>query len=166
MPTLSELALNAGARSGSAGLRRKKSESERVRPLRPTPRRKRQDQSGPRCPARSSPRSKTFFANIVPELRDQSGLRVNVEPYGPDETVVARAASELRQHKVVREHLKNGYRLMSFRLVDEDAKEVAGIPEPSRRFVAKLFEYKNNQALVVSGSLDDLAGAVAVPSGS
>ncbi len=100
------------------------------------------------------------------ELRHQSGVRVHVEPYGPDETVVARAATELRQHRVVREHLKDGYRLMSFRLVDEDAKEIEGVPEPSKRFVATLFEYKNNRAIVVSGSLDDLDSAIAMPTGS
>jgi Copper amine oxidase, enzyme domain len=57
------------------------------------------------------------------------------------------------------------HRLLSFQLDEADDKGAEGIPEPSDRFAATVFDYAQNHTLIVGGRLNELDRATVTQSG-
>jgi hypothetical protein len=91
-------------------------------------------------------------------------IRIEVEPFGPDEPAVERAVGALARQRAVRGALENtDARLLAFALA-EPARKTAQPTEPDR-FRATWFDYTANHALEVDGRLSDPERATVAETG-
>jgi hypothetical protein len=86
---------------------------------------------------------------------DEAGLQVTLEAHGPTEERIARVEEEVRKHPAVLEKVgKARWRLLITRLLEEDPEEKPRVaPAPADRFVTTGYDYTNDRALEVKGSL-------------
>jgi hypothetical protein len=80
-------------------------------------------------------------------------LRVEVEPFGPDDRAIARAVKGHPSHAEVKPLLAGTPRLLAVTLVEPARK--TSKPVAPDRYRATWFDYKRNRALHVDGSLAD-----------
>ena len=82
-------------------------------------------------------------------------LSVDIRRFGRDPAELDEMAASVLRHPVVREYLDGSqYRLLSFELVEPDAK--TSRPILSREYQATIFDYTGNRTVLATGSLDDL----------
>jgi hypothetical protein len=80
-------------------------------------------------------------------------LRIEVEPFGPEDRAIASALRGLPRHADVRPLLKGKPRLLAVTLVEPSRK--AAQPAEPDRYRATWFDYKRNRAVYVDGSIKD-----------
>lgn len=81
-------------------------------------------------------------------------LKVKITPWGPKQSTLDAAARAALEDPVVEEYLENTrHRLLSIEVVDSEAKDKTK-PVPSNRYLATIFDYTHNRAILVKGRLD------------
>ncbi len=92
-------------------------------------------------------------------------LRIDIEPWGPDEATVETARRAILEHQLVRERLRDArHRLLTIEPIDDEEKTIR--PTVPRRYLATLYDYTNNRALLVHGQFDRPGELAVVDSGS
>jgi hypothetical protein len=80
--------------------------------------------------------------------------RVKITPFGPDQATLDAAAHAALEDPAVEKLLKGTrHRLLSFRLVDPETRGKPGTAL-SNLYLATVFDYTNNRAILVKGRLD------------
>jgi hypothetical protein len=85
-------------------------------------------------------------------------IRVEIEPWGPDQDSVNTVRQSLLEHPALREHLRGAtYRLLGLELRDSEAttRKTAELPTPPESYRATLWDYTNSRALLIDGRFDD-----------
>jgi hypothetical protein len=81
-------------------------------------------------------------------------LQIESEPFGPDPAVIQELTSSVLRHPAVLEQLEGTeHRLLSLELVEPGGK--VRRPTPPRDYLATIFDYTGNRAVLASGSLAD-----------
>ena len=93
---------------------------------------------------------------------EPADFEISVEPFGPDESEVARATESVLTHPAVRELVgEDDARVLAFRLIDaakldpchRGPKQIVG---PPSAFLATVYDYAENRVVEVSGPLEAL----------
>jgi hypothetical protein len=84
-----------------------------------------------------------------------AGIQVTIEAHGPTQETILRVEEGVRKHPAVLEKLgKARWRLLFTRLLEEDPEKKPRVaPAPADRFVTTVYDYTNDRALEVKGSL-------------
>jgi hypothetical protein len=87
-------------------------------------------------------------------MPDGEELRMEFEPWGPDEGIVEETSTMLVEHPRVREYLGDtDHRLISLRFADPDGKVEEPLPPDPYR--ATFYDYTNNRTIEALGLLSD-----------
>ncbi len=81
----------------------------------------------------------------------ENEIRIEVEPFGPDDRAIAGALGGHPRHATVKPLLKGKPRLLAVRLVEPERK--TSKPAEPDRYRATWFDYKRNRAVYVDGRL-------------
>ena len=85
-------------------------------------------------------------------------IRVEIEPWGPDQDTVNTVRQALLEHPVLREHLQGAtYRLLGLDLHDSEAttRKTNELPTPPESYRATVWDYTNSRALLIDGRFDN-----------
>jgi hypothetical protein len=86
--------------------------------------------------------------------KDKKQVEVKIRAWGPDQATIDEASRFATAHADVQHYLSGTrYRLISFKLIDD---EIKGSAErlPPNRFLATYYDYTNNRAVMAEGRLD------------
>ncbi len=92
-------------------------------------------------------------AHTLQPRAQEEPLTVQVVPYGPSQETIDAVSRGLVSNRLVNDALNDNTRLLSFELVDSDARS-SGIAEPPSLFRATYYDYTANKAVYVEGSFD------------
>ena len=103
--------------------------------------------------------SDTPGAKAESKTRAQAQLRINVVPVGPTEEAMAAVRNEIPARAAVQKYLRGtNSRLLSFGLLETDAKAGARSATAPIRYLAMFYDYTNNRTVRIEGNYD-AAGA-------